>query len=289
MTLENEGRTEDFGGSYYQDVCGEDIVEKFKPLLMSGGYKIRDADGKICVTSPATGWETPWHHVIHDGFLDCQRWHTILFDLFSRTLPPDRAFVPSACQQCWKVVVRPQTLLGLFSLMSLQVKLNRPSKCGIETRPYVHGLYGGYFYNHSLKQGFECYKLVRGEVDNAPHLGKDTKVVLKRACTEFEKKLGDSSEWKVSDEQVYIETLVNKWFVRESVMRKQPPYVISRVHRIWIEWAYANGDPTYIEFTGGQPIYKPVVTYHHLADATDEEINEAIEKFGRACNFEYDL
>lgn len=287
--LEVEGKTEDFSGSYYQTVSDDDIIENFKPLLMSGGYRLRDEDGKICVTTPSMGWETPWHHIVHDAFLDCHRWHSVIFDLFSRNMPQGSSFVPSACQQCWKVVVRPSNLLGLFALMNLQVKLQRPSKCGIETRPYVHGLYGGYFYTHSLEKGIECYNAVREEVNITEHLGENIPVILKRACTEYEKKVGPSDEWKVSDRQIYIETLINKWFVRDNVLREQPSFVISRVHKKWIEWAYAHGDPTYINFTGGKPLYKPYVTYHHLATSTEDIRNEAIKKFNKRTVFGYDL
>jgi len=264
-----EGKEQDLGGSYYQSVSDDDIISKFRPMLQNAGWKLRDEDGKICVGSSSIAWDTPWHHVCHDAFLDCQRWHHVLFDLFSRTMPPDEAFVPSACQQCWKVVVRPDTLLGLFSLLDLQKHLGRPSKCGIETRPYVNGLYGGYFYNHSLEEGLECYKIVREKVDETPHLGKDTSVILKRACTEFEKKMGDSSKWVITPKQIYIETLVNKWFVRNDVYREQPQHAIANVHKKWIEWAYANGDETYKHFTNGKPLYVPVKTYHHLVDASD--------------------
>ena len=289
MLVEDEGKTKDLIGSYYQDVCNNDIIEKFRPLLATGGYRLRDEDGKICVTIPSMEFDGPWHHIVHDTFLDCQRWHSILFNFFSRTLPQDRVFIPSACHQCWKVVVRPKTLLGLFSLMNLMMKLQRPSKCGVETRPYVHGLYGGYFYNHSLKQGVECYKVVRNEVNDALHLGKDTSVILKRACTEYEKKLGDSTKWAISNEQIHIETLINKWFVKDNVSRQQPEHLVARVHRKWIEWAYANGDPTYIEFTGGKPIYEPVVTYHHIADLPEDEAIEIISSYDRKCHFGYDL
>jgi len=284
-----EGKTEDLSGSYYQQVCDDDIISKFRPMLQGGGFKLRDEDGKICIVQPAMAWDTPWHHVHHDAFLDCQRWHAILFDLFSRTMAPDEAFVPSACQQCWKVVVRPTTLLGLFSLMDLQKRLERPAKCGIEIRPYVNGLYGGYFYNHSLEQGLECYQVVRDAVDGTQHLGKDISVILKRGCTEFEKKMGDSSKWTISPKQIYIETLVNKWFIRDNVFREQPQHALCNVHRKWIEWAYANDDETYKNFTNGKPLYKPVKTYHHLVDVSKEEREAALKEFGRQYHYPYDL
>jgi len=275
--------------SYYQQMVDNDIVSKFRPLLKGGGYRLRDEDGKICVTIPSLAYDTPWHHVMNDAFFDCQRWHSILFDLFSATMPLKEAFVPSACQQCWKVVVRPQTLLSLFALLNLQKHMDMPSKCGIEVRSYVHGLYGGYFYNHTLELGLECYKMVRSKVNETPHLGENTPVVLKRACTEFEKRLGDSTKWRVTQKQLFIETIVNKWFVRDNTMRTQPQHIIANVHRAWIEWAYQNGDETYKAFTEGNPLYEPVKTYHHLADKPKRVRDAAFKKYGRKHLLPYDL
>ena len=287
--MKEQDNTENLEGSYYQMVSDDDIISRFRPLLQNGGFRLRDEDGKICAVVKGMAWDTPWHHVVHSAFLDCQRWHKILFDLFSLTMPPGQGFVPSACQQCWKVVVRPKTLLKLFSLLDLQKYLNLPSKCGMEVRPYVNGLYGGYFYNHSLEQGIECYKTVREKVNETPNLGESTPVILKRACTEFEMRLGDSSKWVVTPHQLRIETTVNKWFVRNDVTRQQPPHAISNVHRKWIEYAYMNGDETYKLFTDGKPLYKPVETYHHLADKPKRTRDAAFKKFGRKLLFPYDL
>ncbi len=288
MQEENAGKTEDFGGGYYQQVCENEVITYLRPLLAGGGYKLRDVDGKCVVRDPSIGWETPWHHIVHDEFLDCQRWHSIMFDLFSRVMP-GKKFVPSSCQQCWKVVVRPQNLLGLFALMEMQLKMKRPSKCGIEVRPYVHGLYGGYFYNHTLEQGLECFSAVRDEVDKTKHLGPNIAVILKRACTEYENTCGPSDEWEVTDKQIHIESLVNKWCIRESTMREQPEHALLYVHKKWIEWAYANNDGTYLNFTNGKPLYKPYVTYQHLVDAESETKDAALLKYKRQSHFDYDL
>jgi len=279
--------------SYYDKVCAGDIIDNFRALLMNGSYKIRDEDGRIVVTEPAVAFDTPWHHVAHDAFLDCQRWHSILFELFSKRLPPGRAFVPSSCQQCWKVVVRPQTLLGLFNLLELEMALGRPSKCGIEVRPYVFGLYGGYFYNHSLREGLDCYKVVREAVNNEEHLGKDVPVILKRSCTEYEQRVNHSQNWTITPEQIHIETLINKWFVSDHVMRTQTEIQINSVHSKWIEFAYSYGDETYKFFTNGEPPSRLGVvkydTYHHLVDASDEELEEALQKYERRYPYGYDL
>jgi len=289
VVFKDDGKLEDFGESYYQRVNDEDIVAKLLPLLRQGGMILRPADGKLMVESPKMAYETPWHHVNHDPFLDCNTWHSIIFNFLSQELPPGRCFAPSACHQCWKVVVRPPTLKKLFALLVLQQRLGRPSKCGIETREYVHGLYGGYFYNRSLEAGLECYKLVRDEVNKDPELGEDIPVILKRGCTEFEKGAGPSSEWTITAEQIKLESLVNKYVVRNALMWEQPQHLIAHVHNLWIKWAYMNGDSTYKEYTGGKPLQRPVVTYHHLVDADEKEVEEQIYKFRRIYYYDYSL
>ena len=263
--------------SYYDQAKANDIISLVRPLLEQGGYKLRDGDGKIWVET-YMAFHTPWHHVHHADGLDCHTWHKVMFDvIFSRT---GRKCAPSKCHQCWKVVVRPKTLKQLFALLHLQHRMGRPSKCGIEVRDTVCGHYGGYFYNHSLEEGLECYEAVRAEVDAEPELGSDISVILKRACTEFELYAGPSDEWEVSPEQAGIEALVNKWFVRDIVQRTQPPHALATVHRRWIEWAYQNADMTYLEYTGGNKaaIFRPSLTYHHLAEKSPEEKKEIFER-----------
>jgi hypothetical protein len=255
-------------GTYYEDLVANDIVDMMKPLLDANGYKIRWGDGKLHAEL-MMAHETPWHHIKHDGTLDCHTWHAILFDVvYQRT---GKKYVPIKCQECWKVVVRPKTLLGLFALEAIQKQLNRPSKCGIEVRETVHGLYGGYFYNHSRDEGLECYRVVRAAVDAEPLLGPDTKVLLKRACTEFEMKVGPSDEWEITDEQRHIEALIDRWVVQDPMVQEQPDYLVNRIHRRWIEFAFAAGDETYAHFTDGKPVHPDYVTYHHLAEESKDD------------------
>lgn len=253
--------------SFYEWMKGNDLLTMLQPLWESGGWLLRN-DGKLYFPNATMAIQTPWRHVQQDWRMDCGTWHRLIFDYLSKFMPPGQKFVPAGCHECFKVVVRPQTLKELFALEKLQLRLNRPSKCGIELRPTVHGLYGGYFYNQGLEQGLERYREVRRAVDEAPLLGREVGVILKRGCTEFELECGPSDQWQVTEEQMRLERLVNRWVSRDDVIRTQPEQVLWRIYRQWIEHAYAWGDPTYSEFTGGKPLYPPVVTYHHLADET---------------------
>lgn len=249
--------------NYYDQLCSNDVIEWVKDLLDKSGWSWRYEDGKIySQISPGIS-STPWHHIKNDHRLNCSLWHQIMFNMVSMRLPENKRFVPSKCQACFKVVVRPKTLKQLFALMELQIKLDIPCKCGIESRDSVHGNYGGYFYNMGMVEGLNCYELVRKAVDEEPRLGTDVEVFLKRACTEFEHACGDSDTWVVTPEQIQMESLVERYVIVENKEIKQPLKLIHRTHRKWIEFAYARGDETYAEYTGGEPLYPRYKTYHH--------------------------
>ena len=246
----------------YLELCkSKDVISLVKPLMQQAGYRLRDADGKIYADT-FLSWDTPWHHIYHAGNLDCHTWHKIMFDFVFKIA--GEKYVPINCQNCFKVVTKPHSLRALFSLVDLQKRMGRPSKCGIEVRDTVFGLYGGYFYNWGLDEGLECYKAVRKEIDDDPELGPDTPVYLKRACTEFELLCGPSDKWEIGEKQIGLEELINRTFVRDIKHRKQPEHAVAHVHKKWIEWAYSCGDITYLEYTNDVPLYPPVVTYHNM-------------------------
>jgi hypothetical protein len=249
--------------SFYDWMVAHDILQHLRPLWEQGGFRLRE-DGKL-VADPKTAIEGPWHYIKHRWEFDCYTWHHVIFEHLSKPMVIGHKFVPAQCQECFKVVVRPQTLRQLFALEKLQKEMDRPCKCGIEVRDTVHGLYGGYFYNKGLAEGLERYQEVRKAVDDYILLGPDVPVFLKRGCTEFELACGPSDQWQTTPEQLKIEDMVNRYLSKDDMVRTQPDHVIWHLHRKWIEWAYAHGDSTYAEFTDGKPLYPPVVTYHHLA------------------------
>ncbi len=256
--------------NFYDDLRNQDLIEMMGPAVANGTYRVQ-LDGKLKADTGMTS-ESPWHHVNFIEGINCELWHQIMFDIVGQKTGK---FIPKACQECWKVVVRPRTLKELFTLLDVQLRLDLPSKCGIERRASVSGLYGGYFYTESLKQGLERYEQVRAEVDQ--HLSPDVEVRLKRACTEFELAFPDSRTWSVKDWQLPVEALTEAFITQDNLTMKQPPMVLVHVHRRWIEWAYQNGDVTYLEYTGGKPLYPPATTYHHLVGKSDEDI-EAFTK-----------
>lgn len=249
------------GKGYWQDLTRGDIIEWCRPLLESGSYHLRDIDGKIEGT-PRMSWDTPWHHVKHTPGFDCGLLHQIMFSVIFARLHK-MSWVPAFCHNCFKVVARPNNLKQLFALLNLQYRIDRPSKCGIEPRTTVMGNYGGYWYNVGLEAGQECYQAVRKAIDADPDLGKDVGVILKRACTEYELRVGPSDKWELTQEQLQAEAIIRTWVHSDPAMRSQSQHVLNKVHRRWVEHAYAVGDETFVEFTDGQSLYPPLVTYHN--------------------------
>jgi len=247
--------------SFYQSIKDSDICTWMEPLVDKGSYCLRFGDGHFEAILPAMAYKTPWSYVKVHEELNCTLQTSVLFNVVFKGL--GKEWVPERCQNCWKVTVYLDTLLQLFTLERLQMQQKKfQCKCGIEVRPTVGRLYGGYFYNTTLEIGQECYAAVRKMVDEEPELGPDIKVVLKRGCTEFEFLAGDSSKWEVSPEQRHVEDLVFRMVHSGANYCAQPDHVRRHVHRRWIEYAYAMGDETYLLFTGGKPIAPDYVEYH---------------------------
>lgn len=260
--------------SEYDLLSGTDIIETLIDLFSKYNYKLRDVDGKID-GSLSQAIDTPWIHVkpavrSNGKQFDCYRWHKIMFNMVS--LKSKKPWVPSSCHQCWKVVIRPQTLEQLFEVESMMYAMNRPSKCGLELRDRVFGHYGGYFYNENQAEGLECYQAVFNEVKKRPLLaslldkidenGRTAWLLLKRGCTEFEHACGDSAKWEVTPEQLHIESLINFYVVGDDMIRAQPEHLRRHIHRRWIEYAFENADETVFKYTNGEPLYPAYRTYH---------------------------
>lgn len=268
-----------------------DILDKGNKLL-NEGFLIRPSDNKIAPSIRTKAANVPWVYVRPDTSKNCSYWHHVVFETFD--------LFPVGCLNCWKVVVRPRNIKELFMLHEYQDNIYKGHcKCGIEVREYVHGNYGGYFYNNSLREGLACYKKVRADISH--YISPDIPVILKRACTEYELKYGDSSKWeevltsgkminKDNGDIITIpnldETLLKLEFISmnidlgeeevndaaEGCVMHQPGFVKVSVMISWIKHAYAIGDPVALEFNeGGKPLYTPSVQYQDM-NLTDEEI-----------------
>jgi hypothetical protein len=235
--------------NYYLECDKWDLISKMAPLFPR--YFCRD-DYKIDYPRKP-GYEGPWCFIRHSD-RDCNLFHQMIF--------PYYGFIHSRCHTCWKIVIQPRTLKELFELYDILRILNFPSKCGIEgNRENSSKLYAGYIYNNSKNEGLERYKIIRTEVNEK--ISPDVSIILKKGCTEFEQELGDSANWEITEEQKEMEFIFAESIVGDVVTHQQTKHVISHIHKKWIHAAYQWGDETYLEYTGGNPLFREMRTYHN--------------------------
>ena len=206
------------------------LVRKALRKLRKEGAKLTKEDGKTIVQINPV--ENPWHTIKKDPRMRCLLWETFFYGYILGKLPKEERFVPSHCANCWKVVVRPKTYLELLDVEGTMKSLDYPSKCGIDRRIYVKGLYGGYFYTRGKKKGLERLKEVREHFPSA---------ILKRSCTEFEMNHGPSDKWEVTPKQLELERVVGEMVDTRDNDAEQD---IGGVYQKWMDFAY-KFDPTF--------------------------------------------
>jgi hypothetical protein len=247
--------------SFYNNAQVHSVSRKLSHLIgPNKSFYIR-GDGQIALRREFN-YDGPWVYTPRRAYWqDCTLWHKVLFDHVF-----DGKIVPSPCQDCYKVVAMPRTVKELFEIKDYQWSLNWPGKCGTEgDRKNTNRLYGAYWYCRGLEHGREVWEAVRKDVDvNIP-------VILKRACTEYEQQVGPSDKWVVTKDQLEIEAVVQRAFVNDTWDFHQTDDIIAGIQAGWIENAYRWGDETYKEFTNGEPMNPPPVTYH---DAEKKEAPE---------------
>lgn len=194
--------------------------------------------GKICFeTNQAPGG--PWVYVRYSKH-NCTMLRTFIHSLISKRLPPKEKFIPSECQDCYKVVIRPESYDDLLKLYPIMKELDFASKLGIEKRESVDALYGAYFYCNGLKEG-----LLRLDTVNFALTGTDMTAFLKRGCTEYESEFGPSDTWDIEPGQMEIEKEVFDRVTIDNFKRPQTETDIKNIMDAWKVFADELG-PEYI-------------------------------------------
>lgn len=155
----------------------------------------------------------------------------------------------------------------MLHMQELMIKKDKTCWCkiGAEYRPWVHANWGAYFYNNSFEKGREKWKWVREMVDE--HVSPEVNVILKRGCTEFERKYGPSIGWdakfKDNPKCKAWDGIVKDNMVRQVTSYFQPDIIKKHVMAKWVAFAYDREDPTVIELNDGRPMLPPLVFYHN--------------------------
>ncbi len=172
-----------------------------------------------------------------------------------------RQRVPAGCEPCFKVKVVPRTLRELMAVYETGELLPYTYKCGLDApAQFTSGVYGAYFFLDGLPAARAAYARIREAVNAHPRLGSEVPVFIKRGCTEFEIHCGPSDQYTFSDETKEIEAHLLP-LVHIGRAREEAKVHVQQTLLYWIQTAYRLGDQTYLEFTGGRPLYPPVVRY----------------------------
>lgn len=239
-----------------QDILGPWIAAGVFPQM----YRLDPNTGLVVNSNFAhPHMDIPWIMVNNDATRECD-WY--------KHIEVIHGFIPKPCRECWKVVVAPKTLKQLFQLLAIERKMVAENpycfcKCGIEKRTDVERNYGGYFYTNDLNQGLLRLGQVRERVHGL--IGQDVPVILKRGCTEFERKYGPSDKWDdlIKPEHDTLWLRLNQIFKLEKRNIRQPDLVQKHVMVTWIEYAGSIGDPSIPELNNGNKIYPGYVVYDY--------------------------
>ena len=198
---------------------------------LTGSWKIGEG-GRLTPANPKGGRAIPWvftHQDTRKKF--CAHWNNVYCLTFNH--------IPTYCRfQCWKVVIKPRNLKETFLCHEIMVKMQHPGKIGMDLRNYTYGAWAGFFYNESLEQGREIYKIARELIpDEIP-------VILKRGCTEMERMVPSPLWDNVSKEEVEFEERLNDIFSFDELNFSQADWLQSEIKERWIEYAIQIGDPT---------------------------------------------
>ena len=100
---------------------------------------------------------------------------------------------PFGCRNCYKIKVVSNSLRQLVAVKDLAESVSASSKSGVEVNnPENQHLYGTYFYFLGLDRAREAYKVLRAKIDEHRKLGAGVKMLIKRGCTNYERKCSPS-------------------------------------------------------------------------------------------------
>jgi len=177
----------------------------------------------------------PWIYAKYSTH-NCVMLMRFLYRLISERLPDDQRFIPSECQNCYKVVARPTRYKDMLLLKGIQKAMKLPGKCGIETRETVDALYGAYWYCIGKDHGKTVLEIVKKKLS-----GMEMPIFLKRGCTEYEAAFGPSDTWKIVDGQRDIEREFFNTIAVDNTKKPQTQKEKAAIMREWKKFAKELG------------------------------------------------
>ena len=201
----------------------------------------------------------------------CHLWHAIMFNFFD--------LVPEYCRfRCYKIVVKVRNFeeaIQFNNLMNSSPLIDGDlttmhGKVGMDTRHYSNGHFNGFVYCDGLEDALEQYEAVRKLVSD--HLSPDIDIIIKRTCTEFEKRFGPTDQpfWqKMSDTDLDIQRHLEDIFKVQQSCAVQPDWVKNKLIARFARWANTVGDKTWVDYFGQDFLTMQAVTYHNQSTKGD--------------------
>ncbi len=139
--------------------------------------------------------------------------------------------------------------------------LPHPTKSGSEIdNPENPHPYGTYLYLNGINQAREVYRTLRRQIDGHEHLGPNVQMLIKRGCTNYERKCGPSDRYSFDPALGAVEAELSERFIKP--VQPIPPKVRNPLRLIEIiKIAYRSGDETYKDFTHGRNLLPPTIAY----------------------------
>jgi type IV secretory pathway VirB4 component len=261
------------GGIMYRNFACKEllaIVPKVKSYMKKRSLEIKD-NGKIAIRF-INVLHAPWIYISQGRFKYCSIWQ-----LWEEWFPKweGEFYVPSGCQKCWKVVIRPQTVFELFQLYEILHSSHLPSKCGEDVRPWTKERWGGFIYADSQEQGHEYKNLIEPIVRQMVGGHVADTIHLKRGCTEYDRKQ-NSNEWFLTPAQEKLEMYLNDIFIHDRGTFGESPFSIASKKQTFIERANSIGDLTWKMIPGLENHNMTVdcVTYNRQEEAHYAQTNK---------------
>lgn len=246
-------------------VVGNRTVGEALEQAVADGTLVRHEDGRFEIASCAAGQpfqlptEFPWiiHRPVDVPVVGCAFMNRFLFQVVYA-----QSAVPYGCRACFKVKVVSRSLRELMAVNSIAEGLPFIAKCmcEVENRKNPHP-YGSYFYFFDgLEHAREAYATIREQVDAHPALGPAVTILIKRGCTNYERKCGPSDQYTFDPALEAVEAALEPRFVKPVLHFCIPVHnALARLEMI--RTAYRIGDETYKDFTGGKDLLPPTKTY----------------------------
>jgi hypothetical protein len=252
------------------EVGGRSVGARLDDAIARGEV-VRQEDGRLSLGQPSQ----PGDDVGRQGGFIGRRADNDRFCRFLNAFLFEHAYgettVPFGCRTCFKIKVATRSLRALMAMKALAEATRFSTKSGADVdSPANPDLYSTYLYFDGLAEAREAYGELRAAIDAHPALGSEVKATIKRGCSNYERRCGPSDAYAFDPALEAVEAHLAERFVDDRPPRAAPKAAVAELRMLrLVQTAYRIGDETYAEFTGGKPLFKPLVSYDPDPDAGD--------------------